>query len=446
MLLTALALTGVAAAASASAPAKRRFVPDLPPPITKRDGSTEATPAQTFDLRIDTGTGITYVYDGDCGSAQCAGRTRFAAASSSSYQVANNNTASVESVGGGVTGVWGVDKLEVGGTAVSNALFLRASDAADVNADSNASGVLGLARAPGSLLESLAAKWGDKRFGVYLAPVGPDTWLSWLRKPDDAVESAAGGGLTLGGVDGAKFSGEVGYAPASGDSGWTIELSAVSANMAQVELGGATSAVVDTGSSGVYGPNALVERLYAGVEGVRRLDVGLRADVALYAFPCGSELAVSFWIAGREFPMLADSAVANVVSVGSETLCTGSIVGLLNANDTTAWTLGSMFLRNVYTVFRLDPPAVGFADLADDLRPPRTALASTMLPLVASLTGNASVTDALSTVQAPTAAATKASNASLRWSRDAVAIALVLATWATILVFAPSVSPLLVVN
>lgn len=109
-----------------------------------------------------------------------------------------------------------------------------------------------------------------------------------------------------------------------------------------------------------------------------------------------------------------------------------------------------MFLRNVYTVFRLDPAAVGFADLADDIRPQRTALPFTMLPLVASLTGNASVTDALSTVARPpgatATAASKPSSASLKWSRDGLTVLLVLATWALILVFAPSVSPLLVVN
>ncbi|WOO82554.1 Cathepsin D [Vanrija pseudolonga] len=496
LLFSALALTAAAISASSTAPPadKRRFVPDLPDlprlDLYKRDGNTEAltqwnrsvlysapvsigTPPQTFDLRIDTGTSITYVYDAACNAAQCNGRAKFSGASSSSYQVANNNTAVVDSVGGSATGVWGVDTVSVGGSVSPSGLFckyggaatsarrthsltprpppVRTSDASDVNADSKASGVLGLSRGPGALLDTLASKWTDKQFGFYLSQLPGDTWVSWL-KSDPAnsnVESAPGGGLTLGGVDSSKYSGDISYAPVSGDAGWTIQLSALSANMSQVALGNDTSAVVDTGSSGVYGPSAIVDRLYSAIPGARRLDVGLRTDVAVYAFPCGADLSVSFWIAGREFPMLGDSLVENIVTVGSETLCIGSIVGLLrNTGDAAKWTLGSMFLRNVYTAFRLDPPAVGFADLADDIRPPRTPLPYTMLPLVASLTGNASVTDALSTARpAPTAtAASKPSRASLKWSRDGVTVAIVLATWALILVFAPSVSPILVVN
>lgn len=207
---------------------------------------------------------------------------------------------------------------------------VRASDASDVNADSKASGVLGLARGPGAMLDTLSSKWTDKQFGFYLSLLPGDTWVSWLKNQDtSSLESAPGGGLTLGGVDSSKYSGDIAYAPVSGDTGWTIQLSALSANMSQVPLGNDTSAVVDTGSSNVYGPASVVDQLYSAIPGARRLDVGLRADVAVYAFPCGADLSVSFWIAGREFPMLGDSVVENIVTVGSETLCIGSIVGLL---------------------------------------------------------------------------------------------------------------------
>ena len=56
------------------------------------------------------------------------------------------------------------------------------------------------------------------------------------------------------------------------------------------------------------------------------------------------------------------------ISAGSD-LCVGGIFDLTAGTKTNStglppWIFGDTFLKNVYSVFRYDPPSVGFAKLA----------------------------------------------------------------------------------
>jgi len=60
------------------------------------------------------------------------------------------------------------------------------------------------------------------------------------------------------------------------------------------------------------------------------------------------------------------------INVGTVTsgMCAGAIfdAGVLDAGEfSEMWIVGDTFLKNVYSVFRAEPPAVGFAQLASGL-------------------------------------------------------------------------------
>ena len=51
----------------------------------------------------------------------------------------------------------------------------------------------------------------------------------------------------------------------------------------------------------------------------------------------------------------------------SSQMCIGAIFDMPDADPDSllpSWTIGNVFLRNVYSVFQANPPAVGFAQLA----------------------------------------------------------------------------------
>lgn len=58
----------------------------------------------------------------------------------------------------------------------------------------------------------------------------------------------------------------------------------------------------------------------------------------------------------------------------------GGDARLLVSTNSTFATLGTAFLKNYYTVFRFDPPAVGFAQLSPDAQPPLVSAGLSRVP------------------------------------------------------------------
>ena len=65
---------------------------------------------------------------------------------------------------------------------------------------------------------------------------------------------------------------------------------------------------------------------------------------------------------GRIWPINPEDMNLGRVSDGS-TMCVGGISVVQGMNDST-WIVGGPFLKSVHSVFRLEPPSVGFAELS----------------------------------------------------------------------------------
>lgn len=60
------------------------------------------------------------------------------------------------------------------------------------------------------------------------------------------------------------------------------------------------------------------------------------------------------------------------IDTQSGQMCIGGIFDMpaLGGPSLPTWVIGDAFLKNVYSVFQADPPAVGFAQLASGLQNP----------------------------------------------------------------------------
>jgi len=73
---------------------------------------------------------------------------------------------------------------------------------------------------------------------------------------------------------------------------------------------------------------------------------------------------------GKSWSIKAEDMNIGRVSSGSST-CAGSIFDLTAGSNvgegggTPTWVIGDTFLKNVYSVFRSKPAAIGFAELSD---------------------------------------------------------------------------------
>lgn len=71
---------------------------------------------------------------------------------------------------------------------------------------------------------------------------------------------------------------------------------------------------------------------------------------------------------GRSWPIDPRDMNFGQLGPGSST-CVGGIVDIQASNQNTDvpyWIVGDTFFKNVYSVFRFQPPAIGFAELSID--------------------------------------------------------------------------------
>src|SRR5262245_53736616 len=115
---------------------------------------------------------------------------------------------------------------------------------------------------------------------------------------------------------------------------------------------------IDTGTTLVGGPPDVVAQIFAQVPGA---EPGTGNLDGYYTYPCATGVNVSVAFGGRAWAINpADFRLARI----SNTRCLGAFFQLTTGASAPAWIVGDTFLKNVYSVFRYDPPAVGFADLS----------------------------------------------------------------------------------
>mmetsp|Transcript_16423 Transcript_16423/g.22518 ORF Transcript_16423/g.22518 Transcript_16423/m.22518 type:complete len:421 (-) Transcript_16423:157-1419(-) len=156
------------------------------------------------------------------------------------------------------------------------------------------------------------------------------------------------GELTFGGIDEEKFEGEIQYVDLLASSWWEINVDGISAGDFSM---GATTAIVDSGTSLLTGPKAEVTKLANEVGATPNL-------MGQYTIDCEKVSDIpdlTITINGNEYTVPGKDLVMKAANT-----CLFAIMGL-DIQKGPAWILGDVFMRKYYTVFDYKNSKVGFA-------------------------------------------------------------------------------------
>ncbi|KAH0828118.1 aspartic peptidase domain-containing protein [Lanmaoa asiatica] len=327
------------------------------------------TPAQDFNVMLDTGEttvlSIPRVSSDSClGSSDlwvattacmtCTSNVPLFNPSNSSTYKNVNSTLDIKYGSGVVTGYASEDTVTFGGFTLQNQRLIAVDDtmiAGNFFGDS-LSGIMGLGFQSISVLKTppfWQALYNQNLlsrpvFGFYL-----ERYVNQVEKKD----TAPGGTLTLGGANASLYAGNIEFIDMPNGtipSYWLQQVQTVTVQGKSISI--------PSGSG--------LAEIWNDVPGSVPLTSPYQG---MYAFPCTTDVNVSISFGGTSWAI--NAADMNVGTIGFQTgqMCIGGIVGIPGIS-LPSWIIGDVFLKNVYSVFSADPPAVGFAQLASGLENP----------------------------------------------------------------------------
>ncbi|ODN83728.1 hypothetical protein L202_01820 [Cryptococcus amylolentus CBS 6039] len=318
------------------------------------------TPPQELLLVLDTGSADLWAAGAACGS--CGNGERFDPTASSTYQQTDGAFA-IAYGSGSVSGNLGTDVVELAGFSLPNISFSIANQASNGLISAPVSGIMGLAfqnvstSKKATWWETLATsgRWDSPELGVSMARFRGNNSAS-------RVETD-GGYITFGGVDRTKFVGELNYVSidSSARDYWRIPVEHLTVNGNFVNIS-QPQAAIDTGTTLIGAPPSAVQAIFAQIPGSQPLDASI-AGTGYWQYPCNATVPVVFQFGGEKYEM--SNQDMNLGSYTSDSsMCTGAFFEQqMSSSSPIQWIVGASFLKNVYTSFRNDPTAIGFAPL-----------------------------------------------------------------------------------
>ncbi|KAK7690712.1 hypothetical protein QCA50_005811 [Cerrena zonata] len=200
----------------------------------------------------------------------------------------------------------------------------------------------------------------------------------------------ASGTLAFGAVDGSvvtnmsliEWNEVVSFAPFAAESNtssylqWSIPLSRISAGTTVLtpqptypnNTNGFSLALLDVGTTGIFGPYQDVARIFGAIEGSRLVDTS-----GQWAIPCDSNTTMAFQFSQTTF-LLQPTDYLIGPAEGDPNLCLSWPRAQPPSSDGIDWQLGNTFMRTVYSIFsmgidRKEPPMIGFYPLRNTSDP-----------------------------------------------------------------------------
>lgn len=336
--------------------------------------ANSSTPPQKFESLIDTGSSVMWVIANCTNDAEC-GQARVFNGSASSTLLNTQDPYQIQYGRGSASGHVAHDQIAVGGQK-AQAAFVMVDELTEWGM--SISSLIGFAPRPSSWFQRVIGTWAEPIFGLYLG-------RSLQASQTNPV--SGNGLLTLGGVDSSKFNGDLHWIDANTTGWWAIPFDDLKVAGQSVDLNheagdfshidGKPAAVIDSGTTLINGPRGPISDMYAKLNATE-------VSSGLFVFPCtmGHFPSVSLTFGGVEYTMHPDDTVIgsstvsyirnrfNVTLPGADSdyYCRAA-VDIFEPPTTNfsspAWIIGAAFMRSVYTAHRLNPPAIGFASIAD---------------------------------------------------------------------------------
>ncbi|XP_050517441.1 cathepsin D-like [Diabrotica virgifera virgifera] len=311
------------------------------------------TPPKKFNVIFDTGSTDLWVPSSKCKvhSGQqngCQNHKQYDSSKSSTYQK-NGKPFHIQYGSGELSGFLSEDSVEVGGLPVKNQIFAEATEETSQSfVTSTFDGILGLAYP--ALSEAKVAPVFQNLIeqGAVDKPVF-SFYLSQTANGDK-------GELLLGGSDSKYYKGDFTYTPVTRKLYWQVTAQGVSVGNHKLCQNGC-EAVIDTGTSLIYGPSEDVE--------VINRAIGAKYDYneGVYTVNCNADLSglpdVVFTFGGKKFAVPAKAYI-----VKDANICVSSFLPQEFFLSGFEWLVGDSFLKTVYTEFDFGNNRIGFAELA----------------------------------------------------------------------------------
>ncbi|KAG7093524.1 hypothetical protein E1B28_007198 [Marasmius oreades] len=319
------------------------------------------TPAVSYNVVLDTGSADMWLADSSsCGTSRCGGIPTFATSESSSVKD-TKTPFSIVYGSGFASGRLVSDTVQMAGFSVSNQVFGLCNNVSQDLLSYPVSGLLGLA------FQTIAA---SEATPFWEALVKDGTWdsplmafqLTRYANMTRGKSLEPGGSFTMGFVNSSLYTGDIDYnnIPSGQGTYWVQEMTSltVQGNSISLPSGSQSYAAIDTGTTLIGGPPSAIASIYAQIEGSR---VGTGDYEGYYLYPCKTIVDVTVAFGGRSWPI---SNADFQVDQASSTLCVGAFFAISGGGSAPAWIVGDTFLKNVYSVYRYNPPSVGFAQLS----------------------------------------------------------------------------------
>ena len=319
------------------------------------------TPPTSFEVILDTGSSDLWVASTSCG-VTCSSNGNFNPSSSSSFK--NQNKQFEVTYGSGqAEGTLGQDVVQMAGFSVQNQIFGVVTQTSSNFLEGPVTGLMGLAwqslASSGAmpLWQTLAAQ------GSWSEPVMAFQLTRFLNA-SNVQELEPGGSFTMGYTNSSLYTGNIDYQnlPDGQQSFWIQEITSmtVQGKTLTQPSGSASYAAIDTGTTLVAGPASAIQSLYAQIPGS---EPGSGQWEGFYSYPCDTDVNVALSFGGPIWPV---SPGDFQFTSTSENRCIGAFYEIPGNEGTPAWIVGDTFLKNVYSVFRFNPPSVGFAALSTE--------------------------------------------------------------------------------
>lgn len=323
------------------------------------------TPPQTFDIILDTGSSDLWVADSSCNNCPPS-ITLFDHTKSTSFNP-SNAAATIPYGQGKVSGQVIQEVVNMSGLSVPSQTILAATVLAQDIVSAPASGLMGLAFA-GLAATKSTPFWQSLSNSGQLASSEFAFQLTRERGNPNPVTTAGYGGLfTLGGTNTSLFTGSIEFlniVNSASPTYWLLSMAAITVQGKSVPLTSAILSAIDTGTTLIGGPTATVQAIWAAVGGQP-----MPQTPGFFQYPCKTSINISISFGGQTWPIdPRDMNFAPVDPQGRQ--CVGAIFDLslgtniVNGGGNPDWVIGDTFLKNVYSVFRNNPPSVGFAQLS----------------------------------------------------------------------------------
>ncbi|EPY73179.1 chymosin [Camelus ferus] len=297
------------------------------------------TPPQEFTVVFDTGSSDLWVPSIYCKSNVCKNHHRFDPRKSSTFRNLGKPL-SIHYGTGSMEGFLGYDTVTVSNIVDPNqTVGLSTEQPGEVFTYSEFDGILGLAYP--SLASEYSVPVFDNMMDRHL--VARDLFSVYMDR------NGQGSMLTLGAIDPSYYTGSLHWVPVTVQQYWQFTVDSVTINGVAVACVGGCQAILDTGTSVLFGPSSDILKIQMAIGATEN-------RYGEFDVNCGSLRSmptVVFEINGRDYP-LSPSAYTSK----DQGFCTSGFQG---DNNSELWILGDVFIREYYSVFDRANNRVGLA-------------------------------------------------------------------------------------